>query len=760
MIRIPFAILLLACALLTGAEDALPPDSAYVTVQDGHLAIAGKRVRFWGTTGAAPTKPGPQDDPYRYNRLALDRVQAYGFNLMRIWHLPLSAVEQPDGYIKGDGSKLDVYDWFLSEAKRRGMRLWAGAAGGNGIATMADVGIIDDPATAEAWQVAVGEKGIRRLGFYEATAWDPRLQAIWDRDVRHFLDRRNQHTGLRLADDPVFAVWELTNEQWWMPRMVGGNWQKMPAFFRDQLVARWNEFLRTKYVTQEALIAAWQGLQPGEDLATGTILLAPMRNTAKAGALNDANAQADAKFDGIATTLSRDDVSPHRSRDVNEFFIGLILASKRRMAAVFKACGKGTTLSPLTWDSGIGYDGGSQVIHQNADAVSHCAYIGGISYDESNGRYPFMSGLEEPPRICLNVPWLEHNKVEGKPFFCYETNIGSPAKFRSEFPYRMLFLASIQDWDIISWHSLSGGYPWQKEDPLDGPISSPGPGAVQFNYQYDEVLISAIRAAGAMFTGLSLQPVANPTTFIYGRRTIYSPESMDYAGSYGKNGLDMLNTTYLYGCRTRIDLDREDDDIQGRTIPLMTAYHPNPLRPTGQMCYDWRKGYLQMASPAVAAFTGFLAQYGADQVDFGNGVVLRKVSVVNDPDAPYPVTPEENYVSVGLASEDGLPLADCRRAVISAVSTSNNKGLVVGRDPKAPDRPGHVWAAAKVFSGAWKKPVLFSRVDCEITAPAIAGMTYRMRDWHWQVVEEGTIGADGVLHISARKPIFLVELQR
>jgi hypothetical protein len=570
----------------------------------------------------------------------------------------------------------------------------------------------------------------------------------------------NHHTGLRMVDDPVFAVWELTNEHWWISRMVSGRWQKLPKFFRDSLIARWHAFLKKKYGDQKALVAKWNGLLPGEDLEKGTILLCPMRNAAKVGALNDSNPRAEAKFQGVMMEYGRDDVNTHRGRDVNEFFAGLIVSSKRRQAAAFKKLGKSTRLGALLWDTGIGYNGISQLIHQNADAVAHCAYIGGCTHDPDDARYPWMSGLEEPPRICLNVPWLEHNKIEGKPFFCYETNIGTPAKFRTEFPYRILFLATIQDWDIVAWHTLSGGYKWEREDPFDGPVSSPGKAATQFNFQHDEILIAAMRVAGQMFTGLSLKPAPKPTKFIFGRKTIYHPKSMDYAGSYGRNGEHMLHTTYRYGCRIEIDLEREDDQIIGRTVPLNCYAYPHPLRPTDQMVYDWRKGYLMIESPACAAFTGFLAQYGSDTVRFKNGVSIADVSVENPPDTPYPMTPEENYVSVGVASGDGQPLATCKTAVLSAVSTSANKGLKVGRDPKCGDIPRSVWHGSKVFAGAWNRPVLVSRVNCTVTAPALAGMHYRMRDWYWKVVEEGKVGKSGKIAISASKPVFLIELER
>ncbi|MEX2380884.1 MAG: hypothetical protein WD490_00725 [Opitutales bacterium] len=738
----------------------LPPDSAYVVIRDGHLHLDGRRVRFWGATQGLPEEAAPGDDIYAYGRKAVDRFEAYGFNLMRIWGMTRNALRQPEGYVKGDGSVLDRYDWIIAEMKRRGMKLWVGSAGVAGPATPEDVDILDDPETAEAWKAAVAEAEIGRVGYHVATAWDPRLEAIAIRDTRKALSRVNRHTGLRIADDPVFAVWELTNEQWWIVKMVSGQWQRLPKFFKDSLLARWHGFLKEKYGTTEGLAEAWKGLLPDENLEAGTVLLAPMRNAAKVGALNDDNPRAEAKFEDVPVEYGREDVSEHRARDVNEFFASLILASKQRQAEAFKTIGKSTRLSTLLWDTGIGYNGIAQLLHQNAEAVAHCAYIGGVTHYESDKRYPFFSGLEEYPRISLDVPWLEHNKVEGKPFFCYEVNIGSPAKFRTEFPYRLLFLASIQDWDIVAFHTLSGGYNWTKEDPLEGPISSPGHAAAQFNLHHDEVLISAMRAAGEMFKGLSLDPAPTPTTFIYGRNTLFSSDSMDYAGSYGDIGGDMLKTTYQYGMRIRLDPDREDDEIIGPTVPLNTWTNPSPLNPTGQMLYDYKNGWLKIDSPAAAAFTGFLAQYGRDRVEFDNGVRIENVSVVNPPEAPYPVTPDENYVSIGVASTDGRPLAECERALISAVSTSANRGLKVGRDPDGPERPPHIWAGVKVFEGAWKTPVEVSRVDCVISAPALAGMTYRMRDWRWNVVAEGELGADGRLEIPGDLPVFLIELER
>ncbi|RMD82372.1 MAG: hypothetical protein D6820_03785, partial [Lentisphaerae bacterium] len=72
--------------LAHSADKGLPDESAYVTMKNGDLYLGGKRVCFWGGIGGFPPRP-PRNgkDPYAHNRLMLERIKAYGFNMMRIW---------------------------------------------------------------------------------------------------------------------------------------------------------------------------------------------------------------------------------------------------------------------------------------------------------------------------------------------------------------------------------------------------------------------------------------------------------------------------------------------------------------------------------------------------------------------------------------------------------------------------------------------------------------------------------------------------
>lgn len=726
-------------------------DSNYVTVEGSSLYLNGTRVRFWSAIGALPPDwKGKGDiDPYVSNQRTVEHLKDRGFNMVRLWKVKEIAERQNYTYKKGDKSPLDIMDHFIHILSKEGFKIWfAGAGGIYGTPSPQDVEQMKDKASAKIWKDVLentSSKVERRiLAKGVADVWNKDMQEVAIKKIEKLLNHVNQHSGLRYADDPVFAVWELSNEQWWMTNMKGGRWSKLPKFLRDDLIAQWHGYLKDRYGSNENLIEAWGFLLPGEDLQKGTILLAPQRETMDAVELNDGNPIAAEAFEGVKQEYGRGDFTRRRGEDVLRFFMGLLIDYKQKMAQVYKKQGKSSSKCPLIYDTGVGYDIHAQYIHQLADATSHDAYINGFkTTDTTHARYPFYTGLEEPPRICMHFPWLEAGSAPDKPFFCYETQIGSPAKYRTEFPYRLLFLASVQDWDIISWHYL-GPIDYSQEKPFEGALSYPGPGQFQYHYTFDEVQASAMYVAGKIFTNTLLEAPASPTQFIYGKNSLYDPEAMDPTGSYGESGLHILPTTYRYGSRVGIDTTRETDTIIGPFVHGYGWIHPNPLKPTDQMTYNWNRGFLQMDAPGAAVFSGFLAQYPDDQVNFGNGVTIKNVSVNNPENSPYPVTDDEMYVSIGLTSTDGQPLASCKKAAISAVSTSFNTGVKVEH--------GEV-----VNNGT--TPVLVTRVGCTIEAPALKGMKYVLRDWHMNEIGKGTI-KDGTITISADQPVFLVELER
>jgi hypothetical protein len=153
-------------------------------------------------------------------------------------------------------------------------------------------------------------------------------------------------------------------------------------------------------------------------------------------------------------------------------------------------------------------------------------------------------------------------------------------------------------------------------------------------------------------------------------------------------------------------------------------------------------------APGVAAYTGFLGQYGADAVTFKNGAEIRDVVHVDPPGMPYP-SGAERFASFTLASEDGKPLAECRRSVLVLVASSANTGLKIA--PKAEGGFDVDWGC---------EPVLVTRLGATVVAKPVAGMRYRMIDFNERLLVEGTVGAGGVLKVPPDKPVWVTELER
>ncbi len=787
------ASLLLPATMLFGAsQPELPPDNHYVVVQDGHLSVDGKRERYWSVIGKPFIAAGVQltdDQATREAKVAkarkgtdllVKRFSDLGFNSVRLWDV----VPDTEDYTPGDGSRADGVDYFIFKAKEAGFRIWTAGFGNRvGSASPESVDIIQDPKTAEAWKTAVTEyanaKKLVTLRNSFARVWDPRLEAIYIERMKKNADHLNKHTGLRWADDPVFAVWELANEEWWMRRMLGGGWAKEPEFFRSELVARWNTWLLKKYGTTAKIQTAWKKLLPGESLEKQSLLLVPMAGKSDPSlSMNDANPVAREALMGMEQSYSRADFASERASDVLAFLLELQLAHKQRCAAAVKTFGKSCKLSPTIFDTGIGYEIQSQFLHQSADAVAHDAYVNGWGpeYKEpdpssaknenrkmlaqagaeriSANTGPWVNWLLKPPGISQGVPWLEHNKVEGKPYLVYETQIQQPAKYRADFPLRIAALASIQDWDWIAWHYFSPSDDvGTKERPFDRPLDvTTGDHPQGYHFTYDEVQNAMMRQAALIWRNQNLSPPESPTRFIYGRNSLTAADSMDYAGSYGTTGFDMLQTTYQYGVRIEIDPNREQDEVIGPVVKFADRHTHNPYTPTPAIVFDWKKGFLMFDDPESVAFTGLLAHYG-EEVKFKNGVVLKDVRISNPPGIFSPVTEDEKYIAFSLTSEDGKPLAETQKASLSLVSTSFNTGFTLDAEKTlASGKPKGAVTAGTL-------PVLVARVGATIEAQALNGMKYTFRDWDMQEIGSGVI-TSGTLAIPENLPIFCVELRR
>lgn len=107
-----------------------------------------------------------------------------------------------------------------------------------------------------------------------------------------------------------------------------------------------------------------------------------------------------------------------------EFLVELLLGHKRRVYDAMRSAGRpgiGVSVVPIMFDTGYSFSPQSTYVNSFGDAVCVGCYMSQITLDRQHPRFPFRSNLEESPRLFYDNPWLEQNKVIGKPTFIYET---------------------------------------------------------------------------------------------------------------------------------------------------------------------------------------------------------------------------------------------------------------------------------------------------------------------------------------------------
>lgn len=767
------------------------PDDRYVTVtDDGHLQQGGERVRYWGFIGHMvggginlPADITPEQKQERVDgvkdelRQMVDRIDTLGFNLVRSWeggYGKQSAFIFEADYEKGEGSRSDLIAYYFDLLDQKGIKLWMSGINTLGAVEVEDVDVIDEPDTAAAWSAAIREMrekhgkplDLRHSALHMTRFFDPRTETVMIQRMRKLADFPNHYKGgLRMGDDPQIAVWEITNEEFIFRDWFNGKWQKLPAFFQDQLFDHWHAFLREKYGDDAGLVKAWKFVLEGESLADGTVALLPLASpTQPAAALNDTNPNLAEQLKVADQAYGRDDFMRQRGADVVEFFTQLTIAHKQRIDDALSTMGKSCRLAPTVWDSGNSFRIQSAMVHQHADAVSTCSYTKGMGSDPTDERFPFYSQLEDAPRSGWDVPWFEQSSMKGKPHFVYETGFDNRSKYRAEYPMRVAALASIQDWDIICWHVYSGRDDFSRPDPFSGRVDV---GHDYLHYRNDEVVLASLKAAGEVFKNRLIAPAPEPTVYTFGSDTLYDPASMDYGRSYGQLGSTFIPTTYRYGSRVVIDPSQEEDVVDGPT-KRPDVYISNPVQPNDEITYDWRRSFLKMDSSGAATYVGFFGKYGSKTIDFENSdVTFSEIEIVNPDGMPYPVTPEESYVQIALVSEDGKPLAQTRSAVLTAMSTSFNTGyqLDVTKANQGMHQKGAADEPPREFFGSWvsntgKEPVLVARVGASVTSPALEGMSYTMYDLNMNKLASGEVEKGGRVVIPAEKPVFFVRFTR
>jgi hypothetical protein len=721
------------------AASALP---GYVYERDGQFWLNGEPIRFWGVNlgwGGAWKQGG--DSHKELSHADLDayvgRLKALGFNAVRIF--PPSSfmfgdlkTGQDSGYAKNDGSLIEKFDYFLYRLKEEGLRVYMSLNMFGPRSREIDALFQGSPAELAAWKAANADYGWPQT-IDQAFLVDRSWREIKIRNALRVLNHFNKWTGKHYYEDEVFALYELNNEVRFAERILAGELEKpvtgrkrggMPAYFKRQYQAAWNEYLRERYGATAGLPDGY--LRPGESLADGSIKLAP--------------------------SFRQSGYTKERARDFARFVLEHYIGTYRELVAAIRATappGVGANVVPINVDS-ISGDGDSII---SAFAVARGGFNSGNGYEMhhyttlktgQDPDYPYVSMLALPPAPYGRDPAEYHHKrmnteigrIQGQPFVMYEGMSMTPNIFKAEYPIIQAVFGSWQD---------HGGY-FFYQYPIKGFAKDPtwhrGPLLYSKNDQWDstpgfardEVMLSAAWAAGAAFRHFGIPPAPNPTVFRFGAEALFDLQWRDEATA-NEAWRQIARTAYQYGAELAFAPDGPFvERVEG---PVREGDFTEPLAVAdGAIRWDWPHGRLIVDTPRVKIYAG---RFPEDrQFEFTDGVRI------GDLDRPW------GYFI--LASDTDEPIASSERVFLSLVQTSDNSGFAI--DPSRLDRDVRSvtgWRRAIMSEGGL--PVVVERMSGEVTLPPLPGRVLIKRDFDLKQIG-GAEDATRRIRISAAEPVF------
>ncbi|MGN0845711.1 MAG: hypothetical protein ACI4QT_10910 [Kiritimatiellia bacterium] len=195
-----------------------------------------------------------------------ERLVRNGFNMVRI----------PDLVVPGGDAetreKERVQNFFILACKRNRIKIWAEVLYPVSVVpTPEQVMLMDDPKTHDEWTNAVVQASTD-LNFGDirlAAAWDHRIEILYQRRIRQWVQAFNGQTGLRRCEDPVYGLFSFT--QFWWKDMTAKSRAALPGFFEQELADVWNRWLFNRYGSDEKIKEQFGGLADGESIETRSV---------------------------------------------------------------------------------------------------------------------------------------------------------------------------------------------------------------------------------------------------------------------------------------------------------------------------------------------------------------------------------------------------------------------------------------------------------------------------------------------------------
>lgn len=570
----------------------------------------------------------------------------YGFNLVRIGHLVTGPEENSavdwkrldSGHL--NPAVMDQLDYFIAELAKHGIysrptMLWYRKLkkGDGADAFDESVAYADQRANRQPQPGVAPVLDSAGITFFD--------EKVIEADIaleKAILTHRNPYRGNKMyGEDPAVAQVEVTNEDGVFFYTIDG----IPPYYSKELDRLWANWLLKKYGSQEKLADAWgDDLKAGERLADGTVKR-----------LN---------------IWSFNKVKPPqvpRARDQLRFYFSLNNGYFQKTKDALRAAGVRQPICGTGW-FGVG-SGFFPELYSNVpgmDYIDRHHYYGG-----GPGGWQILQGFTFNDEAALTEPKhllkLGMERVLGMPYGVSEWANVLPNQWRLEAPPIMTFYGQcLNGWDVPIHFALDGSaggfcgflkWMW--------PVNEPStlcqyPALAQVIRRGDvregPLVFARNFSDEKTFSAEALKDVAIKVD-ISGPYEMSSEQGVNarslasyYAAAVGKTGVRFGKTG-----ATDFSID---------LAPYLDMQKKEIRSVTGELYWNYGRGYITADTPRMQAAVGFLA-----------GVPIKL--------ADCRIDTSNRCASILVASWDGKPLKESRHVLITAVGRSRNTDMAYSR---------------------------------------------------------------------------------
>ena len=599
--------------------------AGFVRAEGGRFVTAdGKPIRFLGVN----LSYGANFPTHRQAEVLADRLARFGINLVRFHHM--DRYDAPDGLLKPgvfpreiDPEALDRLDYFVAQLKERG---------------------IYSNFNLKTARVLQPQEGFPYPG--DRPTYDKGLDmfhremiAEHQRIYKELLTHVNPYTGNAYIDEPAVVQIEISNENGMFYVWQRGELDAAPAYYLEALDALWNEWLRERYGSTDALRRAWNGAgtsAAGGNEVVDNALGLPEGESLESGVSRPTRADLGRRTEAV----QRDYITFLLETD-RAYFEEMYRFLKEELGVQSMVTGTQVPLSPLSVQARMDYvDTHMYFKHPQFPAGGWDAanwYFENVSMVNSDGgTIPVIAGL----------------RVAGKPFTVSEYNHPAPNTYSSEGFLLAGAYGAFQDWSGIV------AFDWSLNREYD---------AIRltnyFNTKAHSTKLVTLPAVHALFVRGDVQ---------VGREPVHIP-APDEAALYSEPGQTAVNhAAWSRGIRRQTSLQQR----VARVVPGVdpgeaAAASPAPAAgsvwqsDTGELTWDRTdpdRSLVTVDTPQSKASIG----YGAGRtITFKDGVQLE----------PGP-TLQDGWSAITLTVISGEGFTGKANVLLTATGYIQNKGMV------------------------------------------------------------------------------------